>query len=143
MQFPSADYSRGFIADAARVRYPKDKPKVERGVPYAKERFFRGANFRDLAHIRSEAQRWCRDVADLRIHGTTRRKPLVVFQDEEREAFIRGTARPMRLRTGDAPKSASLYPRLEETRTLPLWQTTDTRWGSGTLVQLHQISFRI
>ncbi len=79
---------RGFIADAARVRHPKDKPKVERGVPYARERFFKGANFRDLAHTRSEAQRWCRAVAGLRVHGTTRRKPLVVFQDEEREALI-------------------------------------------------------
>ena len=107
---------------------------MERGVPYAREGIFRGANFRDLAHIRSEAQRWRRDVADLRIQGATRRKPLVVFQDEEREAFIRGTAKLMRLRTGDAPKSASLYPRLEETRTLRLWQTTDTRWGRGTLV---------
>ena len=29
---------RGFIADAARVRKPKDKPKVERGVQYVRER---------------------------------------------------------------------------------------------------------
>ena len=79
---------RGFIADAARVRHPKDKPKVERGVPYARERFFKGGEFTDLPHLRSEAQRWCRDVAGLRIHGTTRRKPLVVFQDEERHALI-------------------------------------------------------
>ena len=33
---------RGFIADAARVRHPKDKPKVERGVQYVRERFFKG-----------------------------------------------------------------------------------------------------
>ena len=33
---------RGFIVDSARVRHPKDKPKVERGVPYARERFFKG-----------------------------------------------------------------------------------------------------
>ena len=79
---------RGFIADAARVRHPKDKPKVERGVQYVRERFFKGADFRDLSHVREEASRWCRDVAGLRIHGTTRRKPLVVFQDEERHALI-------------------------------------------------------
>ena len=29
--------------------------------------------------------RWCRDVAGRRVHGTTRRQPLVVFLDEERE----------------------------------------------------------
>ena len=79
---------RGFIADSARVRRPKDKPKVERGVPYARERFFKGGEFSGLADVREQAQRWCRDVAGLRIHGTTRRKPLVVFQDEEREALI-------------------------------------------------------
>ena len=36
---------RGFFVDPARVRHPKDKPKVERGVPYARERFFKGASF--------------------------------------------------------------------------------------------------
>ena len=79
---------RGFIADAARARHPKDKPKVERGVPYARERFFKGGEFRDLAGVREQAQSWCRDVAGLRIHGTTRRKPLLVFQDEERQALL-------------------------------------------------------
>ena len=79
---------RGFIVDPARVRNPKDKPKVERGVPYARERFFKGGEFRDLTDVREKAARWCRDVAGLRIHGTTRRKPLVVFQDEERQALL-------------------------------------------------------
>ena len=58
---------RGFITDPARVRHPKDKPKVERSVQYARERFFKGGEFRDLPHIRSEAARWCRDVAGHRI----------------------------------------------------------------------------
>ena len=79
---------RGFIADAARARHLKDKPKVERGVPYARERFFKGGEFSGLADVREQAVRWCRDVAGLRIHGTTRRKSLVVFQDEERDALL-------------------------------------------------------
>ena len=74
---------RGFIVDPARVRHPKDKPRVERGIQYVRERFFKGGEFRDLAHLRSEAVRWCRDVAGLRIHGTTRRQPLQVFLEEE------------------------------------------------------------
>ena len=36
---------RGFIADPARVRHPKGKPKVERGVQYVRERFFKGRDF--------------------------------------------------------------------------------------------------
>ena len=79
---------RGFIIDPARVRYPKDKPKVERGIQYVRERFFKGGQFRDLADLREQGQRWCRDVAGLRVHGTTHRKPLLVFQDEERDSLI-------------------------------------------------------
>ncbi len=79
---------RRFITDPARVRHPKDKPRVERSVKYARERFFKGAEFRDLAHLRSEAVRWCRDVAGMRVHGTTQRQPLQVFLDEERQALL-------------------------------------------------------
>ena len=79
---------RGFVADPARVRHPKDKPKVERSVPYVRERLFKGGDFNGLAHLRTEAQRWCLEVAGQRVHGTTRRQPLVVFQDEERHALL-------------------------------------------------------
>ena len=78
---------RGFITDPARVRHPRDKPKVERGIQYVRERFFKGGEFRDLTHLRSEAARWCRGVAGLRIHGTIRRQPRQVFLDEERPAL--------------------------------------------------------
>ena len=79
---------RGFAADPARVRHPKDKPKVERSVSYVRERLFKGGDFHGLAHLRNEAQRWCLEVAGQRIHGTTRRQPLVVFQGEERHALL-------------------------------------------------------
>ena len=85
---------RGFIADPARVRHPRDKPKVERGVQYVRERFFKGADFRDLAHLREEAVRWCREVAGQRVHGTTRRKPLEVFDEEERQALLPWNGEP-------------------------------------------------
>jgi transposase len=76
--------ARGFLLDPARVRHPKDKPHVERGVQYARERFWKGGTFADLADARAQAERWCREVAGQRVHGTTRRLPLVVFEDEER-----------------------------------------------------------
>ena len=79
---------RGFIADPAWVRHPKDKPRVERGVQYVRERFFKGGDFDGLAHLREEAARWCREVAGMRVHGTTRRQPLMVFRDEERQALV-------------------------------------------------------
>ncbi len=86
--------TRGFIADPARVRHPKDKPKVERGVQYVRERFFKGGDFRDLSDVRAQAANWCRDVAGRRIHGTTRRQPLAVFLAEEREALASWDGEP-------------------------------------------------
>ena len=74
---------RGFITDPARVRHPRDKPKVERHVPYVRERFFKGGQFHDLTDLRFQARKWCLEVAGPRLHGTTRRLPLVVFQEEE------------------------------------------------------------
>jgi len=79
---------RGFIPDPTRVRHPKDKPHVERGVPYVRERFFKGGTFLDLADLRTQASRWCLEVAGTRIHGTTRRLPLQVFRDEEQPSLL-------------------------------------------------------
>lgn len=75
--------TRGFLADPARVRHPKDKPHVERGIQYTRERFFKGGSFRDLEDVRLQAERWCRDVAGLRLHGTARKLPLEIFLTEE------------------------------------------------------------
>ena len=88
---------RRFIVDPARVRHPKDKPMVERSVQYARERSFKGGNFKDLADVRGQAQRWCCDVAGMRIHGTTRRHPLQVFLDEERHALLPWNGEPYEL----------------------------------------------
>ncbi|MYC31359.1 MAG: transposase [Chloroflexi bacterium] len=85
---------RGFITDAARVCRPRDKLMVERSVQYARERFFKGEDFRDLAQLREKAARWCRDVPGMRIHGTTRRQPLQVFLDEERQALLPWNGEP-------------------------------------------------
>lgn len=75
--------SRGFVIDPARVRSPKDKPRVERMVTYVRSNFFAGEQFRDLADCRDRAERWCRDTAGMRIHGTTRLRPAEVFAAEE------------------------------------------------------------
>ena len=79
---------RGFIPDPARAGHPKDKPRVERNVPYARERFFKGADFDDFTHVRAAAPSWCLEVAGMRIHGATRKQPRVVFQDEERHTLL-------------------------------------------------------
>ena len=79
---------RQFIADPARPGHPKDKPKIERNVPYARERFFKGGQFIGLIDLREQARKWCLEVAGQRIHGTTRKLPLVVFQEEESSKML-------------------------------------------------------
>jgi transposase len=80
--------ARGFLVDPARVRTPTDKPHTERNVPYVRERFWKGGTFADLADLRAQAERWCREVAGQRVHGTTRKLPLVVFREEEQAHLL-------------------------------------------------------
>jgi hypothetical protein len=80
--------TRGFLLDPARVRHPKDKPHTERSMQYIRERFWKGATFTDLQDARDQARRWCLEVAGERIHGTTRRAPRAVFQDEEQAHLL-------------------------------------------------------
>ncbi len=78
---------RGFIPDPARPYHPKDKPAVEGHVRFARERYFRGERFIDLEDMKRRALHWCREIAGRRVHGTTRRIPLEVFEEEEKPAL--------------------------------------------------------
>ena len=72
---------------------------------YVRERFFKGGDFHGLPHLRAEAQRWCLEVAGMRVHGTTRRKPLVVFQDEERHTLLPWDGEPYEIADWRMPRS--------------------------------------
>jgi transposase len=74
---------RGFMIDAARVRTPTDKPRVERVVQYVQKNFFAGESFLDLADCRMRAETWCATTAGMRIHGTTQLRPAESFRAEE------------------------------------------------------------
>jgi transposase len=71
--------ARGFVIDAARVRKPQDKPRVERTVPFVRGSFFAGETFVDLADGQRRATEWCRGRAGMRIHGTTQVRPAEHF----------------------------------------------------------------
>lgn len=79
---------RGFVIDAARSQDPQGKPHVERGVPYVRENLFRGEDWLNLEQVQREARRWCLKTAGTRIHGTTRERPLAVFENVERERLL-------------------------------------------------------
>jgi transposase len=79
---------RGFLIDAARVRHPKDKPRVERQVPFVRGRFFKGEEFVDLADAQRRADAWCATGAGMRIHGTTRCRPAEEFVASEQGLLL-------------------------------------------------------
>lgn len=80
------DYSehRGFEIDPAVPGKPTQKPKVERTVNYVRENFFKGENWKSVNEVKESAKRWCRETAGKRIHGTTRNKPVEVYEMEEK-----------------------------------------------------------
>jgi transposase len=84
------DYTQhcGFATDPARVRSPKDKPRVERAVQYVRGNFFAGEHFTGLVDAQAQAQAWCREVAGMRIHGTTCARPAEVFAEHEAGALL-------------------------------------------------------
>ncbi len=79
---------RGFIIDPAPAAHPEAKGCVENQVKYVRDNFFAGEEFTDRDHAQGAAQTWCRTIAGLRIHGTTRRRPLLVFEQEEQETLL-------------------------------------------------------
>lgn len=76
------------LIDPCRAGHPKDKPRVERVIPYLRDSFWRGRQFASLEEADREAPRWCLEVAGARIHGTTRQRPLELFQREEQPCLL-------------------------------------------------------
>ena len=99
------EYSRyrGFIIDATDIGSPKQKPKVERQIPYVRENFFKGEQFTDRNHAQREAQKWCLMTAGLRIHGTTRKRPRILFEQQEKQALLPLSDKPFEVPQWDPP----------------------------------------
>jgi transposase len=90
------DYAeaRGVFVDLARVRRPKDKPRVENQVPYVRESWFQGEQFLSLDDARRHAEHWCRVIAGGRIHGTTRKVPREVYEQVEKALMLMAPTAP-------------------------------------------------
>lgn len=80
--------ARGLFIDAARVRAPRDKGRVENQVAFVRESWFDGETFTSLADAQRSAVHWARDVAGARVHGTTRQVPRDAFERVERAAML-------------------------------------------------------
>jgi transposase len=72
----------GFLPVAAPPYWPRVKGKVENGVNYVKRSFLCGRRFSDLSDLNSQFRQWQETVANVRIHGTTGRRPVEMYREE-------------------------------------------------------------
>jgi transposase len=89
--------ARGITADAARVRSPQDKGRVESGVKFTQRSFFDGEEFLDIGDAQRRADDWSRVRAGMRVHGTTRQQPAVVFAEREQPLLLPAPAERYRI----------------------------------------------
>lgn len=62
--------------------WPKAKGKVENGVKYLKGSFLAGRSFTDLDDLNGQLDAWLDAVANVRVHGTTRERPIDRYAHE-------------------------------------------------------------
>ena len=74
----------GLTPKACRPRRARTKGKIERGVGYVKHNALAGRSFTSFEELERHLARWMVEVADERIHGTTKEQPAVRFERDER-----------------------------------------------------------
>jgi len=65
------------------VRKPHEKGIVERGIGYLKKNFLNGLDKGTFAAINRAGRVWMENVANVRIHGVTRKQPVELFKTEK------------------------------------------------------------
>ena len=78
---------RGLHVRACRPYRPRTKGKVESGVKYVKRNAIAGRSFESFAALERHLAEWM-PKADMRIHGTTHRRPIDLFNEHERRALL-------------------------------------------------------
>lgn len=90
----------GFRPVACAPYRARTKGKDERGVGYVKSNAIAGHDFPSFAALEAHLVAWTREVADVRVHGTTGESPLERFQRDEahrlRPLADRASFQPMR-----------------------------------------------
>jgi transposase len=88
----------GFDVLACPPYWPRAKGKVERAIGYIKRSFLEGRSFTDLETLNAQLDSWLAEVANVRVHATTKARPC------DRWAADREAMRPL---------SATAYPTTE------------------------------
>ena len=73
----------GYRPWACRPRRPETKGKVERHFDYVEKSLLNGRTFRTLEHLNEVTRWWLANVADVRVHRTTKKRPLDAHAEEQ------------------------------------------------------------
>jgi len=74
----------GFRIRACEGYDPESKGKVEAGVKYVKRSGLYGESFSEWQDVELYMREWMDNTANVRIHGTTGRKPIEMYEEDER-----------------------------------------------------------
>ncbi|HUV36632.1 MAG TPA: IS21 family transposase [Patescibacteria group bacterium] len=74
----------GFIPRACPKHRAKTKGKIERPYRYIRQDFFMGRRFRNYEDLNRQFDQWLDEVANRRLHGTTRRLVHEAFAEEKK-----------------------------------------------------------
>jgi transposase len=61
---------------------PQENLKIERPFYYLEQSFLKGRQFKDREDLKEQLRRWLIEVNDVRIHGTTKRRPIDMYIEE-------------------------------------------------------------
>jgi transposase len=88
----------------------KTKGKVERPIRYLRDSFLYGRTFLSDADLNAQVLDWLRDVANARVHATTKWIPAARFAESEQPLLRALPARPYRSLVLPAPAPAAAAP---------------------------------
>jgi transposase len=77
----------GFRPRACAPFRPRTKGKTENGVGYVKHNAIAGRRFASWLELEHHLELWTREIADVRVHGTTGEPPMVRFLRDEAQAM--------------------------------------------------------
>lgn len=72
----------GFTIKPCGVRKGNEKGRVESGVGYVKKNFLNGLEISDSSILNPAVHDWLENIANIRIHGETHKRPVDLFEQE-------------------------------------------------------------
>jgi len=89
----------GFKPIPCRVATPTDKAMIESSVKYVKNGFLKGRTFKEIFDANTQLKNWTNNICNKRVHGTIKRIPDEVFEQEERAQLLPLTVSDYQIRS--------------------------------------------